>query len=96
VSELLNGFDKAFENKVRLGAMAALVVNDTVDFNRLKELLRVTDGNLATHMRVLEERAYVSFEKEFSGRKPKTVYRATATGKEAFKTHLKAIEDLMK
>lgn len=96
MSDLLNGFDKAFENKVRLGAMAALMVNDELDFNRIKELLKVTDGNLATHLRVLEEKEYVSYEKEFSGRRPKTVYRVTEIGKIAFKTHLKAIEDLLK
>lgn len=76
--------------------MAALMVNDELDFNRIKELLKVTDGNLATHLRVLEEKEYVTFEKEFSGRRPKTIYRATETGKQAFKIHLKAIEDLLK
>jgi len=96
VSELLNGFDKAFESKVRLGAMAALVVNDALDYSRIKELLGVTDGNLATHLRVLEEREFVTYEKEFSGRRPKTIYRATDSGKMAFKAHLKAIEDLIK
>ena len=96
MSDLLNGFDKAFENKVRLGAMAALMVNDKLDFNRIKELLKVTDGNLATHLRVLEEKEYVTYEKEFSGRRPKTIYRVTESGKIAFKTHIKAIEDLLK
>lgn len=93
---MLDGFDKAFENKVRLGTMAALMVNDTLDFNMLKELLKVTDGNLASHLRTLEDNDYVTFEKEFSGRKPRTIYRATELGKTAFKTHLKAIEDLLK
>lgn len=92
---MLDGFDKAFENKLRLGAMSALVVNDSLDFNRLKELLKATDGNLATHMRNLEEKGYVSFEKEFAGRKPRTVYKATKTGKAAFKKHLKSLEDLL-
>lgn len=96
MNELLAGFDKAFENKVRLGAMAALMVNDALDFNRIKELLQVTDGNLATHLRVLEEKEYVTFEKEFDGRRPRTIYRATEAGKQAFKTHLKTIEDLLK
>jgi DNA-binding PadR family transcriptional regulator len=96
VSDFLDGFDKAFENKVRLGAMAALMVNDALEFNRLKELLKVTDGNLASHLRTLEDNAYVTFEKEFSGRKPRTVYQATALGMAAFKKHLKAIEDLLK
>lgn len=93
---MLDGFDKAFENKVRLGAMAALMVNESLDFNRLKELLKVTDGNLASHMRSLEEKEYIVYSKEFSGRKPRTIYRATKTGKAAFKKHLKALEELLK
>ena len=95
MSTLLDGFDKAFENKVRLGAMAALMVNEALDFQRLKELLQVTDGNLATHLRTLEEKKYVTYEKAFSGRKPRTLYRATKKGQLAFKRHLKAIEDLL-
>ena len=93
---MLEGFDKAFENKVRLGAMSALMVNDTLDFNRLKEILKVTDGNLASHLRHLEDKEYVSFQKEFSGRKPRTVYKATKSGRAAFKRHLKALEELLK
>ena len=76
--------------------MAALMVNDALDFNRLKELLKVTDGNLASHLRTLEDNGYVTFEKEFSGRKPRTVYQATSLGKAAFKKHISAIEDLLK
>lgn len=96
MSKVLEGFDKAFESKVRLGAMAALMANEELDFSRLKELLDVTDGNLATHMRVLEDRAFVIFEKQFDGRKPKTVYRATQSGRQAFVKHLKSIEDLLR
>ena len=92
---MLDGFDKAFENKVRLGAMAALMVNDSLEFNRLKEILKVTDGNLASHLRTLEMKEYVTFEKEFSGRKPKTLYKATRAGRAAFKKHLKALEELL-
>lgn len=92
---MLEGFDKAFENKVRLGVMAALMVNDQLDFNRLKELLNVTDGNLASHLRNLEDNGYVTFEKEFSGRKPRTIYWATVNGKDAFKKHIKGLEDLL-
>lgn len=94
--ELLKNFDKAFENKVRLGIMSALMVNDTLDFMHLKELLNVTDGNLASHMKTLEQKEYVSFTKEFSGRKPKTKYLVTTAGKAAFKKHLRVLEELIK
>jgi len=91
---LLKNFDKAFENKVRLGIMSALMVNESLDFTHLKELLNVTDGNLASHMKTLEQNEYVSFSKEFAGRKPKTKYSATNNGKAAFRKHLQALEEL--
>jgi len=96
VKELLNELDKAFENRVRLGIMSALVVNDFLDFNALKELLGVTDGNLASHLKNLEKSAYINFEKEFVDRKPNTKYFATDIGKEAFRKHINAIEQLLK
>jgi len=95
VKDLLNELDKAFENRVRLGIMSALVVNDFLDFNALKELLGVTDGNLASHMKSLEKSGYVNFRKEFLERKPNTKYFATDTGKEAFRKHINAIEQLL-
>ena len=96
MKDLLNELDKAFENRVRLGIMSALVVNDSLDFNALKELLGVTDGNLASHMKSLEKSGYINFEKEFVDRKPNTRYFATDAGKEAFKKHINAIEQLLK
>lgn len=84
--------NKAFESKVRLGIMAVLMVNEEADFNTLKELLSLTDGNLASHSRALEELGYVVFEKVFVGRKPKTSFRATSAGREAFKVHIAALE----
>lgn len=95
MKEVLKDLDKAFENRVRLGIMSALVVNEGMDFNALKELLDVTDGNLASHLKSLEKSAYISYRKEFLGRKPNTVYIATAAGIEAFKKHIKAIEQLL-
>ncbi len=95
MKDLLNELDKAFENRVRLGIMSALVVNDFLDFNALKELLGVTDGNLASHMKSLEKSGYVNFRKEFLERKPNTKYFATDTGKEAFRKHINAIEQLL-
>ena len=94
--EILKDLNKAFENKVRLGVMSALMVNDYVNFNTLKELLDVTDGNLASHLKSLESSGYISFKKEFHGRKPNTRYAATKQGRQAFVRHIKAIEQLLK
>ncbi len=96
VKELLKDLDKAFENRIRLGIMSALAVNEYLDFNTLKELLDVTDGNLASHLRALEKNKYIMFKKEFLDRKPNTKYYATNDGKEAFKKHINAIEQLLK
>jgi len=75
--------------------MSALVVNTHLDFNALKDLLGVTDGNLASHLKYLEKHAYVEFKKEFLDRKPNTKYMATKKGITAFKKHLQAIEKLI-
>ena len=96
MKELLKDLDKAFENRTRLGIMSALMVNDYMDFNSLKDLLGVTDGNLASHLKSLEKSEYITFQKEFLDRKPNTKYNATEKGKEAFTKHIKAIEQLLK
>jgi DNA-binding HxlR family transcriptional regulator len=96
VRDLLQDLDKAFENRLRLGIMSALMVNDFQDFNSLKDLLGATDGNLATHLKMLEKEGYVCFQKEFVDRKPNTKYAATEAGKAAFIKHLNAIEKLLK
>ena len=96
MKEILKDLDKAFENKIRLGIMSALVVNEYLDFNTLKELLEVTDGNLASHLKSLENSEYISFKKEFLDRKPNTKYSATQEGILAFTKHIKAIEQLLK
>lgn len=93
---ILSELDKAFENRVRLGIMSALVVNDFIDYNSLKGLLGVTDGNLASHLKSLEKNDYIGYKKEFVGRKPNTRYFATKTGKSAFQRHISAIEQLLK
>jgi DNA-binding HxlR family transcriptional regulator len=90
------GFHKAFESKIRLGIMSVLAVNDTVDFNALKEYLDVTDGNLATHLKALEKEAFIDLKKSFVGRKPNTKYFMTNAGKKAFDDHLKALEKILK
>ena len=96
MKEVLKDLDKAFENRIRLGIMSALMVNDYLDFNTLKDLLGVTDGNLASHLKSLEKSGYIQFEKEFLNRKPHTKYYTTAKGETAFKKHINAIEQLLK
>lgn len=92
----LEQFDKAFENRIRLQIMSVLVANAYYDFNSLKELLDVTDGNLASHLKALEKEEYIRVEKTFVGRKPNTRYMATDQGKTAFTKHLEALEELIK
>jgi DNA-binding MarR family transcriptional regulator len=96
VKDSLEQFDKAFENRIRLQIMSVLAVNDSYDFNSLKELLKVTDGNLASHLKALEKEEYINITKSFIGRKPNTQYSATQTGKNAFKKHLQSLENLIK
>lgn len=96
MNKVLDQLDKAFENKVRLGLMSLLMVNDTLDFKRIKELLQLTDGNLASHSKALEQAGYILIEKRFIGKKPNTTYQATKAGKKAFQQHLQALEDLIK
>ncbi len=72
------------------------MVNTAVDFSTLKELLELTDGNLASHMKALEKEEFIIFDKKFIGRKPKTTYQASKKGKNAFKAHLQALENLIK
>ena len=93
---LIEGLYKAFESRVRLGIMSALAVNDTLEFNALKEYLDVTDGNLASHIKALEKEEFVGVEKSFVGKKPNTRYFMTKEGKKAFEDHLKALEKLIK
>ena len=75
--------------------MSILMVNEKVEFNRLKELLEVTDGNLASHTKTLEKAEYITLEKTFVGKKPNTKYRATKKEKSAFKKHIEALEKLL-
>ena len=86
---------KVFESRIRLGIMSALMVNDTIDFNTLKELLGLTDGNLASHLKALEQQEIIVVTKLFIGRKPSTSYQATEYGKDLFRRHLSALEKLI-
>lgn len=76
--------------------MSALAVNDTLDFNALKEFLDVTDGNLASHIKALEKERFIGINKSFLGKKPNTQYFITDDGKAAFNKHLSALEQLIK
>lgn len=76
--------------------MSTLAVNDTLDFNALKEYLDVTDGNLASHLKALEKEGFIDVKKSFVGRKPNTKYFITKAGKKAFEEHLNTLENLIK
>ena len=92
----IHKLNKAFENRVRLGIMSILMVNDSMDFNTLKEMLDITDGNLASHASALEKEGFMHIKKEFVGKKTLTTYSATKTGMKAFNEHLDALEKLLK
>jgi DNA-binding MarR family transcriptional regulator len=87
---------KVFDSRVRLGVMSALMVNAQVSFNELKELINVTDGNLASHLKALEENGYLKVNKGFVGRKTNTTYAVTKAGEKAFRLHLDALEQMIK
>jgi DNA-binding MarR family transcriptional regulator len=92
----IENLNKSFDSRVRLGIMSALMVNDEINFNDLKELIQVTDGNLASHIRALEEIGYIKVDKGFVGRKTNTVYSVTKAGEKAFRSHLDALEQMIK
>ncbi len=96
MKKLLTQLNPAFENRNRLGIMAILVVNDWVEYNTLKELLGLTDGNLASHLKALEAGEYILVRKQFVGRKPRTTYAITENGKKSFQAHLDVLETLLK
>ena len=85
-----------FDNRIRLGVMSILVVNDEISFNDLKQMLEVTDGNLATHLVSLEENGYIKVHKGFIGRKTNTTYSVTKIGEKAFNDHITALESMIK
>ena len=93
---IIDGLNKVFESKIRLGIMSVLMANGSSDFATLKSLLELTDGNLASHARSLEEAGYLRCEKKFVGRKPNTTYIVTESGREAFAAHIDAMERFLK
>ena len=88
--------NKAFDHRIRLGIMSALVVNEELNFNTLKELLQLTDGNLASHLKPLEDCGYLRVRKAFIGKKTNTTYAVTPEGLAAFKAHLQILEGMIK
>ncbi|MBS1493191.1 MAG: transcriptional regulator [Bacteroidetes bacterium] len=96
MNNIINGLDKLLESRVRLGVMSILSVNESMDFNALKEMMNLTDGNLASHVNALEKEKYIKVKKGFIGKKTKTSYSLTDKGKKAFEEHLNALEKLIK
>ena len=88
--------DKTLEHRVRLQIMSVLINNNIFDFIALKEMLGVTDGNLASHIKALEKEKYISVSKTFVDRKPNTKYKITERGRNAFKKHVDALEAVVK
>lgn len=95
MKNIIQNINKAFDHRIRLGIMSVLMVNESADFTMLKELLGVTDGNLASHIKALESENYISIEKQFIGKKPNTKYMATKDGRKAFTAHIDALEKLI-
>ncbi len=95
MKEIIHRLEKAFESRIRLGIMSALMVNEQLDYNHLKELLDVSDGNLASHLKALEKLNYVEVTKQFIGKKPNTSYVVTTKGSIAFNNHLNMLEKLL-
>ncbi len=95
VEHALPNLDRVIHERMRLGIVSALAVNESLTFNELKKLLQTTDGNLSVHARRLEEAEYVECTKSFEGRMPKTEYKLTAAGRKAFERYLNHMEALI-
>ena len=95
MSNPIEHLNKTFDSRIRLGIMSALMVNAEVNFNDLKDLMQATDGNLASHLKGLEESGYIKVQKGFIGRKTNTLYSVTKAGDKAFKEHLTALEKMI-
>lgn len=95
VNNPIAGLNKVFDNRIRLGVMSILMVNEEVSFNDLKSMLEVTDGNLATHLVNLEENGLIKVHKGFIGRKTNTTYSITKAGEKAFNDHIAALEKMI-
>ncbi len=94
-SEALS-LDPVIHERVRLGIISALAVNDELSFNDLKQLLEITDGNLSVHARKLEEAGYVRCTKSFVGRQPRTEFKLTSSGRRALENYLEQMESVIR
>lgn len=92
----LDQLNKVFDSRIRIGIMSVLMVNEDINFNDLKALMDATDGNLATHLKTLEEHKFIKVEKGFIGRKTNTTYSITPAGERAFRSHLDALEKIIR
>ena len=92
----IENLNKAFDSRIRMGVMSTLMVNDQVNFNDLKQILSVTDGNLASHLTNLEENGFIKVHKGFVGRKTNTTYSITRAGEKAFKDHIEGLEKMIR
>lgn len=95
MKSIIENLNKVFDNRVRLGIMSILVVNDWIDFTTIRGTLKITDGQLASNIKALEKAEYIQIRKQFIGKKPNTSYAVTEKGKTAFEAHLKALEELL-
>ncbi len=96
MSNPIASLNKVFDSRIRIGIISALMVGHDVNFNDLKALIDVTDGNLATHIKTLEENNYLKVQKGFIGKKTNTTYHITRAGEKAFRAHLDALEAIIK
>ena len=96
MSNPIGQLNKVFDSRIRIGIMSALMVSEEVNFNDLKALIDVTDGNLATHLKTLEDNGYIKVQKGFIGRKTNTTYSITKAGEKAFRAHIDALEKIIK
>lgn len=102
MKDVLSKFNKVFENRIRLGIMSLLLVHNSLEYVRLRKELgqslgqNITDGNLASHVKMLLKHEYISEDKKFVNRKPQTTYEVTTQGRKAFEQHLEALEALLK
>ncbi|RZL34232.1 MAG: transcriptional regulator [Pedobacter sp.] len=92
----IEALNKVFDNRIRLGVMSIIIANESASFNELKQMLELTDGNLASHLNTLEQAEYLKVQKAFVGKKTNTTYTITPLGKQAFKAHLDALEKMIK
>jgi len=95
-SASLSGLDRLIHERMRLGIVSALAVNESLTFNDLKKLLKTTDGNISVHARKLEDAQYIACEKSFEGRVPRTEYRLTPAGRRALERYLDHMEALIR